>query len=957
MTRGVSGQRTEPSADFDALQISRPRRGTSPIAPGLYRCNRMLLSAAAAPGSSSRDAVLSILAAVPDSLHDPLRGQLQSSLGPAYTLERELGGGGMSRVFVINEIRLRRKLVVKVFAPELAAGLSAERFQREIELAASLQQANIVPLVAVGAADGLPYYTMPFVDGLSLRERLERSGAMPLADVVSVLRDVARALAYAHDHGVAHRDIKPENILISGDAAVVTDFGIAKALAASKTQAPGGTLTQVGTSIGTPAYMAPEQAAGDPATDHRADIYALGCVGYEMLTGAAPFAGRAAHQLLLAHLTETPAPITRVRADAPRPLVALVMRCLEKDPEERPQSARAVIDALDGIGSGTAPVLGVSNVAAGWRRPTMRAAAVVAVAAAAALGGWAMTRSRDGGSAPTASNTRSVAVLPFQNLGDSADAYFADGVTDAVRGKLTGLAGVTVIARATSVSYRSSDLSLAAIAKELGVRYILTGTVRFAGAGDARRVQVSPELVEVTSGPVPESRWAQPFDAAIKDVFVVQADIASRVATAMQGALGSAAQARLAEAPTRDPVAYDAFLRGEASRNSGQSDVRSLRRTLAAYDEALQQDSTMAIAWAGRSNTASVLYANTTPSPELARSARVDAERAIMLDSTKSDGYSALASYHRNISYDLGAALAAVARARMLSPQDAEVRVTAALVEGELGQLANAQRDLAEAARLDPRNARIWRAQTDLFLRLGQVPDARAAAERLLSLTPTSLSALHRQLLVEAAAGDIPAAHQVVARAMREIPKEDVVSYVANVYDVGWLLDEEQARLLLSLGPEAFDDDRGSLSIVRAQQYGWQGDSAKARAWGDSAAREFSVQLRGVPANAQLHVLRGLALGYAGRGGEALAEVERGMTLQGPTPDRRESQAYAYFAYLAARTALQVGDRERALRWLGEARRAHYFASPAWLRVDPTWAPLRNDPRFVVVVAEVVGGR
>ena len=242
-----------------------------------------------------------------------VRDQLQTTLGAAYTLGRELGGGGMSRVFVARDASLERDVVVKVLAPELAAGVSAERFTREIKLAAGLQQANIVPLLAAGETNGLPYYTMPFVDGLSLRARLERNGALPAGEAISVLRDVVRALAYAHEHGVVHRDIKPENILLSGDAAVVTDFGIAKALAASKTQAPGGTLTQVGTSIGTPAYMAPEQAAGDPATDHRADLYALGCVAYEMLAGAAPFAGRPVHQLFAAHMNDVPAPLGRWR--------------------------------------------------------------------------------------------------------------------------------------------------------------------------------------------------------------------------------------------------------------------------------------------------------------------------------------------------------------------------------------------------------------------------------------------------------------------------------------------------------------------------------------------------------------------------------------------------------------------------------------------------------------------
>ena len=205
-------------------------------------------------------------------------------------------------------------------------------------------------MISAGETDGLPWYTMPFVDGLSLRARLSRSGAMPVAEVVSVLRDVSRALAYAHEHGVVHRDIKPENVLLSGDAAVVTDFGIAKALSASRTKAPGGTLTQVGTSLGTPAYMAPEQASADPATDHRADLYALGCVAYEMLAGTAPFAGRPAHQLFAAHLNDTPTPIAR--ADVPRSLSALVSRCMAKEPASRPQSAREVLQALETVTSG-----------------------------------------------------------------------------------------------------------------------------------------------------------------------------------------------------------------------------------------------------------------------------------------------------------------------------------------------------------------------------------------------------------------------------------------------------------------------------------------------------------------------------------------------------------------------------------------------------------------------------
>jgi tetratricopeptide (TPR) repeat protein/tRNA A-37 threonylcarbamoyl transferase component Bud32 len=279
-----------------------------------------------------------------------LRDRLQSTLGTAYTLDRELGGGGMSRVFVAEEVSLGRKVVVKVLSPELAAGISVDRFKREIQMAARLQQANIVPVLAAGETDGLPYYTMPFAEGLSLRDKLKESGALPLRSAVNVIRDMSRALAYAHEHGVVHRDIKPENVLLSGGAAVVTDFGIAKALSASREAggASGGTLTQAGTSLGTPAYMAPEQVAGDPNVDHRADIYALGCVAYELLAGQPPFHGQPPQRLLAAHLTERPKPVEQVRADVAPALAALVMRCLEKDPTLRPQSGAEVLEALEG---------------------------------------------------------------------------------------------------------------------------------------------------------------------------------------------------------------------------------------------------------------------------------------------------------------------------------------------------------------------------------------------------------------------------------------------------------------------------------------------------------------------------------------------------------------------------------------------------------------------------------
>ncbi len=329
-----------------------------------------------------------------------LRSQLQQTLGDAFRLERELGGGGMSRLFEAEEVRLKRKVAIKVLSPELAQGLSMERFEREIQMAAALQQANIVPVLTAGETNGLPFYTMPFVDGESLRVRLSQ-GPLAVTEVVSVLRDVSKALAYAHRHGVVHRDIKPDNVLLSEGTAVVTDFGIAKAISAARTLSGSATLTQIGTSIGTPAYMAPEQAAGDPNIDHRADIYSLGAMAYELLAGHPVFPERTPQRMLAAHVQETPRSIAELRADTPAALAELVMQCLAKNASERPQSAADIVRVLETITSGSGMpavsdgardgksqgLASGSAAPAAWskfRRPTLRTA-LVALALVLAL--------------------------------------------------------------------------------------------------------------------------------------------------------------------------------------------------------------------------------------------------------------------------------------------------------------------------------------------------------------------------------------------------------------------------------------------------------------------------------------------------------------------------------------------------------------------------------------------
>jgi TolB-like protein/tRNA A-37 threonylcarbamoyl transferase component Bud32 len=392
--------------------------------------------------------------------------RLAGALADRYRIERELGGGGMSRVFLAQETALGRQVVIKVVAQELAEGVSAERFAREMKLAARLQQANIVPVLSAGVAAGVPYYTMPFVKGESLRARLAGGEPLGAAESVSILRDVARALAYAHSEGIVHRDIKPENVLLSHGTAVVTDFGIAKALTASRTQdgAANATLTQAGGAIGTPAYMAPEQATGD-AVDHRADLYAWGVMAYELLSGAHPFKQHVgAQKLIAAHITENPIAITGI----PLALGVLVMRCMEKSPSVRPGSAAELLAVLDNVSTPTAsgPTAVAPPAPHRSRTGALVAAGVLVVAAAIAV--WAL-RPRGVATAPAPAAEQSLAVLPLANLsGDKADDYFGIGLAEEIT-RAVAKNGVRVIGRVSAGALQAKGLDERAIAKELGV--------------------------------------------------------------------------------------------------------------------------------------------------------------------------------------------------------------------------------------------------------------------------------------------------------------------------------------------------------------------------------------------------------------------------------------------------------------------------------------------------------
>ncbi|HUF65786.1 MAG TPA: protein kinase [Gemmatimonadaceae bacterium] len=629
------------------------------------------------------------------------REQMQQALGSVYAIERELDGGGMSRVFVATETSLGRRIVIKVLSPELTGSVSTQRFAREVRLAASLQQANIVPVLATGDANGLPYYTMPFVEGLSLRERIQRDGRPPLAEAIGILRDVARALAFAHERGVVHRDIKPENVLLSGDAAVVTDFGIAKALASARLDTSlggeehGSTVTQAGTTVGTPPYMAPEQVAGDPSIDHRADLYSLGCLAYELLTGAAPFGARSLHSLFSAHLAEQPTPVGERCPECPPTVSRLVTRCLEKDPDSRPQSAREILAALAG---GTTAATPLERL---WQRRTRpQRALALSFGAAVALAAVAATvYSRGAGRAAPASLV--MAVVPFINLsGDSAQEYITDGIADELATSLGKVAGIRIASRSLSYRYKGRrDLDARELGDALSAAYVLQGSVR----PIQDRMRVSVQLINAVDN---SETWSESYDRAAADAIALQSEIVVAVVDALRRRLGLESVVAAAEvASTRSGVsaeAYDEYLHGRfLLRRRGAG----VRQAIERFEQAVSRDSNFAQAYAALAIGLELLpYFEPVDARALGVRAIAAAQRALALDSSLAEAHTALAMAYQHL-YRWQEAEAEYRRAASLSPNDLETHIQYGRFLYYMGRIAEARAIFERARSIDPYSA------------------------------------------------------------------------------------------------------------------------------------------------------------------------------------------------------------------------------------------------------------
>ena len=616
-------------------------------------------------------------------------GRLRDGLAGRYEIEREIGRGGMATVYRARDIHHDRPVALKVLHAELAESLGAERFQREIRVAASLQHPHILTVHDSGTTGGYLWFTMPFVEGESLRDRISRERQLPIADAVRITREVALALDYAHRHGIVHRDIKPENILLIDGQAIVADFGIARALGGSNES-----LTSTGMIIGTPGYMSPEQAAGDRAIDARTDIYSLGSVLYEMLAGEPPFTAATAQAVIARLMTESARPLPNVRSTVSRQLAGAVEQAMAKSPADRPATAGDFARLLESTATMPAAAPAVSPRRMSWWAAVGAAVAIVGVVGGVLGAMWRRTH-------PTDSGERRIAVIPFENAGSTDDEYFADGMTDELRSRLSKIRGLRVTARASSSQYRRSKKTPREIGRELEVRYLVQGTVRWNRANGVNRVRVTPELIDVSNE---ESRWSEPYDTVLSDVFAVQASIASKVAEALNVALAPPVQAQIAERPTSSLDAYDEFLKGEQITNSlGTADAVVLLKGLDHYERAIQLDSTFVRAWSAIARAQSSIN-GTGPTKEGVERARVAAERTVQLAPDRPEARLALGSYLRDIQVDFLGARREFLAGLEHDPNNADLLSGLATVERALGKFDDALAHAKEAAAVDPRS-------------------------------------------------------------------------------------------------------------------------------------------------------------------------------------------------------------------------------------------------------------
>jgi serine/threonine-protein kinase len=863
--------------------------------------------------------------------------QLVQALTDRYRIERELGQGGMATVYLAEDLKHHRKVAVKVLRPELADALGPERFLREIEIAANLRHPHILPLYDSGNVGGFLFYVMPLVDGESLATVIRRDKQLPIEDALRYAREIADALSYAHAHGVVHRDIKPDNIMIESGHAVVADFGIAKAVA---TAGDVTALTGTGMSVGTPAYMSPEQAVGDREIDGRSDLYSLGCVLYEMLAGQPPFSGATIDVLVRQHIMTTPPPVTQFRPAVPPAVADALSRALAKAPADRFNPVGQFASAIGSGGGGVSQPLPATKPAPSRVIPVAIAACLLLLAVAV----WALFF-RGKPAAATPGDNRSIAVLPFENIGgDTANQSFVLGVHAEIITQLGKLNGLRVASRSSALQYRETTKSDRDVASDLGVATLLTGSVQRSGG----QVHLNVALEDAAKG---QQLWSESYDRELtpQNLFALQGEIAAKVASALSVRLTSEQQAEIVKAPTTNLAALDLYYRGLDSWNNRAA---SGRDTVGIHqlEEAVVLDSSFARAWGLLAQIRSWRLRNGSISDTLPARLAADRVRALAPGSLEARLAYGYYLYYGQAKY--AGALQELNAADQLLPNTSEIISARGLLLRRLGQWDEALALIRRAVDLDPQSqsARLYLAET--YQLLHRNAEAADTYSRLLALDPRSAVGIaNKYMVLLFGQGDSSAAASFLQSSIPLLDERNAKSLQARMaaarhdYQVA-------VAALLALDPRTMTVNYGGRNTNVALLYRAAGDTIRARAWADSAIRVDQQLLeirrkRGPddPFGAQAIVELQNAIAYALKGDSARAVTTAERAAARYSPERDAVEGLQARRWLAV-TYMLVGRTEDAIKILRDMLERPCMLGPGDLRFDPTWETLRSDPAF-----------
>jgi TolB-like protein/Tfp pilus assembly protein PilF len=876
-------------------------------------------------------------------------------LGP-YEILGLIGAGGMGEVYRARDMRLGRDVAIKVLPAEFAADPDRlRRFEQEAKAVAALSHPNILSIHDIGTYEGSPYLVSELLEGESLRERLAVA-PLPSRKAMELAVQIAQGLAAAHEKGIVHRDLKPENLFITRDGqAKILDFGVAKLLPkreqGERSVAP--TVlegTDPGIVMGTAGYMSPEQVRGLPV-DHRSDIFSFGCVLYEMVAGRRAFAGATAADTMAAILNEEPTEPSGIHQAVPLPLSRVIAHCLEKQPEERFQSARDLAYDLGTILPDTGPAKPAAiTVSRGKRRVVGLALAGVALLVAA---GVLVLRLKPAGPSARATRLLKIVVLPFENLGSPEDAYFAAGMTEEITSRLANVQGLGVISRTSALEYTRRGKTVKEIGSDLGVDYVLEGSVRWDHTvGRENRVRITPQLIRVADD---THVWADRYERVIADVFAIQSEVAENAVKAMGVTLLPHEQTRLKEISTNDLEAYDLYLHGQELSGSGQ-DRRAVEGALQMYQAAVDRDPRFAQAFAGLARNHLFMYwFYLDRSQERLIRAKEAVERAVELRPDLAETHTALGMYFYQGLLDYPRALSEFGTALKIQPNTSDVLLGIGAVLRRQGHWADSAEQLSKALEFDPKNAQLLYNFGRSCVLARRYPDADRAYGLAIVLNSRWADPYGDEAWLQVQwHGDVEKARAVLDEAGRVAGLTDDVRFLAqSALKLGLARRDYQGALtqLESEKRHAIDNQFQYLPIalLRGEVQMLAGQQDLARQSFEAAHFELEQKVAQDPDDSRLHSALGIAYAGLGRRLDAVREAKIGCDLM---PASKDAWLALYRLEDLALVYTMVGQASEAIAQLDDLLAQDGEVTPHVLRLNPRWDPLRSDPRFQALLTQ-----